>query len=656
MSATLLLFATLFLCTATPGNVSASEAGLCGGISVLGRSGCHGYFTNTYFYGTYGIQGTNVLDCTQAGSGGCVNGESTNNAIPSNIDTIPEFEAFIENYLGNSSTYNYNRAGAAFIIDTMLPGVPKFSSITTGISYARSHVTDWERQLSQDRLVSQTTTIPKGTIDSLHACTTNESNCTPGNVASHDGKDFMFYRRQDSQSSHLMRFIHPDGTEFDIRRECANLVRDLNPGKTVPPVQAPACDGYSVNPANLDPNTPYKVTVHIRYKSSADATLANAADNLFLKITGPGVAYNNANAPVTQSGSVLTSTVSLGPTGNLGRYQIQWGTTGSQAPISCGGATATFEVADRPYFSVEGGDIAAGSGFESDSCTTASADINGWNTNSDGSPSYAGAGSYLAALATGHITNFVSGLGLSGGAAAHDGYGLSLANTLGTGAGQYGGQFGSGALPCVPDHYAAMPAGAAVTGAQFNGGDLPGTAGTYSFKANAGKAPNFTLHLASSGVMTVPAGYTINLYVHGNVAIEHNLVYGSYNLGNVPRFNLYVEGNIYVAPSVTELHGVYVAQGSAAGSGIFNSCATVSGATVTTTQSYGSCNKQLRVVGAVAAEGALQLTRTYGSVTAAAGVPAAPAEIFQSGPELWLTGSQNNTFDVKTYSSLPPVL
>jgi hypothetical protein len=170
--------------------------------------------------------------------------------------------------------------------------------------------------------------------------------------------------------------------------------------------------------------------------------------------------------------------------------------------------------------------------------------------------------------------------------------------------------------------------------------------------------------LALSGSMSLQPDTTVNLYVTGNVYIKNDITYATYTLGHAPRFNLYVTGNIYVDPLVKELHGVYVAQTDATGNGgNLNTCATVSGTTVTTVQPYATCKQTaLTVEGAVATGGKLQLTRTLGNLVSVApfggqpAVPNVPAETFRYSPELWLSAAGNATLDTQAYASLPPVL
>lgn len=658
------LFVGLFAILSMPGVVSASEAGWCGSISKFGRAGCHGYFANSYFYGTYGIQGENVIDCTKQ-SGACTHfGATVNNSIPTSINTAAEFENFIAYYLGTG--YTYNHAGAAFIVDTMLGrSGSSFGSVSAGIQYAVDHFDDWKTKVvdyaaTQNRITwDSVQTVPAGTIDSMHACTTSYYECTQSNVGSHDGKDIMFFRRQDSQASHLIIINDGRGTgsshEFAIRRECANLIGAMSPPNQEPTVQPATCNGYTVNPEGLDPNTSYQITARIQYQSTTDATTANGSSNFYLKVAGPNVNYNNTNVtPVTQSGSVLSVTVSFGPTGAVGTYQIQWGMAGGAGAIACGGVNSTYDVAYHPYFSVRGGDITAGPGF-GDSCNGEDSDITSWNANGG---AYAGGGSQIGAIATGNITNFVSGLGLTGGAASNNGYGLSFSNQANVGgAGNFGGQFGTNAIPCLTDSYSAAN-GLTATHAPntFNDSDVPPAgSGVKNYNING----SMTIQSGLPGVnpLNVPAGVTINLYVKGDVYIHDNILYGAYSLTTVPRFNLYVSGNIYIDPAVTQLHGVYVAQSPSPNvGGDIDTCATGAGGL---TQSVAACAKQLTIVGAMEAEGQLTLARTYGNVTAvaASGIPAAPAEIIQYSPELWLNvPSGSNSFDIKSYTSLPPVL
>ncbi|HSX05769.1 MAG TPA: hypothetical protein VLF69_04840 [Candidatus Saccharimonadales bacterium] len=309
----------------------------------------------------------------------------------------------------------------------------------------------------------------------------------------------------------------------------------------------------------------------------------------------------------------------------------------------------------QPYFNVLGGDVMAGPGF-GDGCTENPATISSWNTNTSLAPNYAGAGSQLGAWATDDITNFVSGMGLNGGAASQSGYGLSFANDNNTSGSGYGGNFGANALPCAYDYFNNEPGGSSPMSTSLT--SFTGVAsGNYDAAVNAsgfftlGGAGNLTL-----GTDPVTgAGQQISIYVEGDVYINSDILYAAYaTIAQIPRLNLYVQGNIYIDNNISQLHGVYVAQEDATGNGGTITTCTTGAAAVP--QSYATCNHQLTFVGAVAAEGGLNMNRTYGSLIAAPGIPAAPAEIFQYGPELWLNAPGSGSFEPQSYTGLPPVL
>jgi hypothetical protein len=362
-------------------------------------------------------------------------------------------------------------------------------------------------------------------------------------------------------------------------------------------------------------------------------------------VSGPGVVktYNPDDDPLSGGTiySAASQKMSFTPP-SAGTYTIAWTYYGK----AC---STTADAAYAPFFSVQGGDIMAGARFGGSGACPAAADIKATNLGTAGTPNYFGAGSEAGAWATGTLTNFVSGLGLGGGATSQAGSGLSFANTVGTGGTNYGGQYGTCSLPDVADYMSQAIGGA------WPGWGSVGGAGTHNYSASG--------LLTLSGPANLQPGTTVNLYVNGNVYIKSDILYASYPFGYAPRFNLYVAGNIYIDPAVQELHGVYVAQTSGGAGGNIDTCATVSGGVVTTVQSYATCKqKPLQVVGSVAAQGKLQLTRTLGNIVPVAafgGQPAAaavPAETFQYSPELWMSAKSNTTLDTQAYTSLPPVL
>ena len=382
-----------------------------------------------------------------------------------------------------------------------------------------------------------------------------------------------------------------------------------------------------------------QINFRVYMKVAQTTTSPPGVQKFSVKVSGPGGTQTYTPDDEPLSGGTIYSAasqkMSFTPS-TAGTYTIAWTYYGKTCSTAADAAYA-------PFFSVQGGDIAAGARFGAATPCPAAADITGTNLGTDTAPNYFGAGSEVGALATGTITNFVSGLGLGGGAVPQTGTGLSFANTIGTGGTTYGGQYSLCGLPAVTD-YAAQ-----TTGGGWGGWGSIGGTGPHNYSVT-------TSLLTLSGGMTLQPDTTVNLYVKGNVYIKDDITYAAYTLGHAPRFNLYVSGNIYVDPNVAELHGVYVAQTGAPGSGNIDTCAAVAGGTVTTSLPYGRCKKDLTVDGSVLAEGKLIFTRTFGNVVPAPGAPAAPAETFRYGPELWLSASGKVTLDTQAYTSLPPVL
>lgn len=618
-----------------PHYVSASQAYLCGGFSRLNRAGCHGYFTGTDFYGTYGIQGQNIIDCTK-GPSTCVNGEAINNAIPSNIDTAAEFDNWVKGYLFNTSGtgYNYNKAGAAFIVDAMLGRWgTDYGSTAAGISYAQANYNTWKQRVDYYAAAgwitwNWATTLPAGTINSLHACWPSVSNCTVSNISTYDSKDFAFFRNPDPEGSHVLQFHNPNGTTFEIRRECGNLLGSISPLST--PSLTGTCSGMTIDPGKPDPHTPYTVTAAVSYSSSANASLANTLNNMYINVNGPSVAYSNSNVGTTQSGATLRGTVSLGATNNTGTYTVSYGMAGGIGAVSCSGS---FTVADQPYTTIGGGDTSSGAGMSTGGVDCAApADVKGglvgWNKGASGG--YAGAGTQYAALALNYLQDFASAQGTSGLAPT----GLSFANTSAAGInvanGLFGGKFGG--LSCAPDYFANA------TGIQTG---------------------NITI-----GGQAVANGTHTTVYVKGNVYITGNITYsGSYaSVADIPSYSIIVQGNIYIAPGVSQLDGLYVAEptvsGGVASNGVIYTCASAPfTAAALNSNLYNTCKVSALTVNGSFVARQVWLLRTAGTVSQTA------SESFNFNPEVWLSlppatasGSSSVSSKYDAITSLPPVL
>lgn len=298
--------------------------------------------------------------------------------------------------------------------------------------------------------------------------------------------------------------------------------------------------------------------------------------------------------------------------------------------------TASGTFRNRPYFTVTGGDISS------------NGNITSWNVNNAGGAGYTGAGSQLAALASGNITGFVTGTGMSG-----DPSGLAFANTAASST-SYGGGYttGSGFPGTVPAKTHDIP--------QIVNLSWPSVVSNVYYPNPIGDVTlNGELAADQNVTIVVPAGH--NLY------IASNITYAPYTkVSQIPRLTVIVEdGNIYVNNNVTEIHGVfYVNHKSAADptKGNFYSCAINAVTPIDSSNAkdhYSDCNHPLTVYGAVTAN-KLVLNRTYGSIDGSMGNPIAPAENFYYSPEVWLApaaaGTGSSPAIYNSYVSLPPIL
>jgi hypothetical protein len=297
-------------------------------------------------------------------------------------------------------------------------------------------------------------------------------------------------------------------------------------------------------------------------------------------------------------------------------------------------------IYDQPYLSVNGGDVSAGNSFYT--LPSIQAGVFSWNS---GPVNYSGAGDQFAVYALGDIVGFATSLGNMAQAPA----GLSFGNTDGyvnTGSEptiNYGGEFGS--LPPATDYFSYHPA-TANTNDSLNISSLVSNQPVYFNPAGG------TLTIEPDA--TIGNGTHLTVFVNGNVYIDAPGItfanegpWGS--AAAIPSFNLIAEGNIYINSSVSKLDGNYIAQpvpnSSPVQGGIINDCYSNS-----TTQA-GAVQCALTVNGSFTAYG-IQLDRNFGTLG-----NKQPAEIFNYGPQSWLSGpitTSPEPFNDVTNS--PPVL
>lgn len=257
-------------------------------------------------------------------------------------------------------------------------------------------------------------------------------------------------------------------------------------------------------------------------------------------------------------------------------------------------------LAANPYFKVTGGDVATGGWFNYDPTPSIPCTGSGYYQ----APDFTNSTTLNNSATVGGILSFVAPVGLRPGAKADYGayslglveykpasvYGfntgvaavplgtntLSFANYYAAGsmAATYGfNNAGSGGLldgggqhawHCIPDYYddyQSSPTDLA--------GDTTVNLSTDLCTASCSGGKQYIDNIASGSVLTisatasnysVPAGKDYTIFVNGNVYINTNVSYAAHDATNVPRFALVVRGNIWIANTVTNLDGIYVAQ------------------------------------------------------------------------------------------------
>lgn len=653
-----------------PHSASASEAGLCNGFSRLNRAGCNGYFKGTHYYGTHGIQGQNIIDCTKTPfSCNAGIGQSINNAIPASINTAAEFTALIGTYLGSGTSYNYNKAGAAFMIDAMLGRYgTDYGTTAAGIAYAQAHFADWKAAVEfyEDAgwiTWNTATTLPANTINSLHACWPSIPDCTTGNILTSDSQDFAFFRNPDPEASHVLTFHNPNGTVFEIRRECANLLGEMGrltlPDFDLNPNISATINGGSAPAAQVGDTVKFTYTVNNTGSMASAATACNTYANTYAGVhtaASPAVAGGPAGPSpgcprnfAVGGTTVATETIVVG-TGNQTVCRSLF-VNPAEYNVGARGKEICVIVANQPYLKVFGGDISAGGGLKGSTgtCTNNNnAAVSAWNKGTAGG--YAGAGAQYAVYALDTINYFASALGNAGGAPTPTG--LSFANTAtNVSSGNFGGDFGT--ATCIPDYYARKPASTTALPPDVSAM----TSGAYGATG--------TTTLVGGNVST---NEKISVYINGDVFINSNITYaGAFSANQVPLFQLVVRGNIYIGSGVTRLDGVYIAQTNGASGGTIYTCATTTAAlTLTNGAFYNTCTNKLTINGAFVAN-SVEFLRTSGTVSSATagetssetGAGNAAAEVFNFNPMLWMTQPAEGDGGVDNYDaivSLPPVL
>ena len=306
-------------------------------------------------------------------------------------------------------------------------------------------------------------------------------------------------------------------------------------------------------------------------------------------------------------------------------------------------------IVDRPYFRAFGNDVYSGAGFGT-GCAATTTNIIGFAKRVG--TSWVGSGAQLGVFAGGDVRGFTSRSMVDTGRASD----LTFSNVSPV-AGTNGGRFG--ATFCSDNFWASRSTTITTT---------PGIPPPLQNLANG-------QHQFSSG-STITATGTVNnriaVYIDGDLRIGGSGITTSTSwasIANIPSVYVVVRGNIYIAPSVTQLDGIYVAQPNATsplGGGRIFTCADITSATpqtATFTFLVNTCRTKLTVNGALVAT-KVNFLRTSGSLRTATAVEPMTsnniAEVIRFVPDAFMSqpasNSEQQVGNFDAVISLPPSL
>ncbi len=423
---------------------------------------------------------------------------------------------------------------------------------------------------------------------------------------------------------------------------------------TAPPLSRLTC---SFSPISFTVNIPERVNV----------TLSNPNTSTSVAITSSSWSVPSANAPNSGVGATYNSGISLNGSGggvsvpaatgsgpgqltlysaavvtinSSGNHSITWNVVANPAslsPLNCNDASA-IDVAAQPYVRFFGNDVIAGGGYGSMCTPNTSARLRtqgGYKTALGTTGDFIGSASELAAFAGGQITGLIAGSQIDRSASQ-----LVFANTP---------------LPSSPPSFPV-----------FDTNPTPNLGGGFN---TFGCTPELEIRDSyetftsdqTFGGLTLNASDRITRVVQGDVYINDNIVYngaGWGSVGDIPLFRIYATGNIYIRGNVTQLDGLYSAQGD------IYTCANGAGR-YALADMVANCSSRLTFNGAVVANN-LILDRVVGSVGGSQGTAESvattnAAEVFNFSPEMYLaiyddgqSGGSSVSFD--SILSLPPAL
>ncbi len=395
-----------------------------------------------------------------------------------------------------------------------------------------------------------------------------------------------------------------------------------------------------------------------------DVVGLQAANGAFGALSPRGTAVDVTPAP-----SVMTANAA-----NVYTINASVNATGdgiSSGNVTCTG-TATVTAADYPYLKIYGADIRAGGGFGSGTCNSSTGGVFGFGYR-PGTPAtstdYRGTSSQLGIMSLLNVNGVYSAAQRT--ASPTVPRGLTFSSTGGDST--YGGDFdgtASGGGICIPDYFNNTRSGSVGKVGTVNAAIAASPEGKSQYTANT---------LGGSGDITVPLRHQVAVYIDGNLVIDRNitLATGAGQPSDLPFFALIVRGNIYIAPNVSRLDGLYIAQpnnGQQATQGRIYTCSNGATPYVAANIATACDDNQLVINGALVAQ-QVKFLRTLRSLRDTPSTSEAPnfangtgtnaAEVINYTPEMYIApsplldpvtsaaGTGVNRYDA--IYSLPPV-
>lgn len=409
----------------------------------------------------------------------------------------------------------------------------------------------------------------------------------------------------------------------------------------------------SLSPRSVEVNEPFAMSLEYNNDSAAGGPTVNFANyRMSVNQAGPP-GYSNTNLPFTDAPPGGSGTGTAPPAGTIsitspGTYEVLMIMYDRRGTASFADDTEvlrcdtsddfTTAVVTKPFFTVLGSDVAVGMSGCPGWAGASVGSLKAWN-NGGVAAANRGSGTNLAVLAIDVIEQFASAQGSTAPT------GLTFANNPVLSG--FGGNYPTG-NPCPSNYFAAREGNPALPASQVQNTDT-----VYNL---AGSQP-----INAFGPTTITPGNTPKIYVAGDVRILNNIIltHGG-SLDTLANFELIVEGNIYIHPRVTQLHGTYIAQPNALGvGGKIYSCSNGNFGAPTEPQLLSTdpttgCQRTLNVFGAFIAK-ELKLYRSNGSV-----LQGTAAEVFNYSPT-WLapepvSGGSTLRGSYDSITSLPPVL